>query len=1166
MSELRRVWWGCAVSAAAFFCQRIAAQEAVQSVVGHYHFDEGKGGWAFDASAAENGGMLGRMPTEDGADLRWAANGREGGALDFDGSSDVVTIPHSDSLNFVSGIVVEAWIYQRSRTPFARVLDKGPCFDVYIHANGMASFRFHGAEAHGIRGRKPVPLNQWVHLKAAYDGKTMTLFIDGEKVGSRPYNKPIPNRPNDLRIGSAQFGRFFHGMIDEVKIVNIGYSIPAATPYESDANTVGLWHFDAAGRAVDAGPNGLHGEIHGAKLVNGKIGKALEFDGDDYVRIPYHTALDLRDELTIDCWVKQMALSPYARVVEKDNWIYGLWIEQRGNADFFYTPSPKGYSHTVSLQGLPLYRWVRVRVEFDGLESVMYFDGEEVARNDVPPDKAKIATSEGDLFIGNRKGEDRGFVGLIDELRISRTVRTKRPPIAFRVAPLPSDNVWNMAFVARPLRRQAGSVRWGLRHLKRGKTYKGGDISDHRGGFATTTVDVADLPSGDYVLWAAAIDRNGAELARGETKMTKPETPAWLGSKTGITDEVLPPWTPIKVRSQTSEVRGQTDIARVVLREYEVGSSGLPVQIVSRGKELLAEPISLTLAGERLEWSKKLIDQKPAKASWESKADTSGLALTMTTTLEFDGMMRFDLDLEAERPLEVARAYVDIPLIRQHAALMHHPLGNWFKDPTCAGAVPSEGWQRPHTWYVWVGNEDRGLCWFAEDQPAWGLDPKKPGIELIPEGNVVRLRFHLINAGAKLAGPRRYTWGLMATPVKPMPKGWQRWRFGSPNGPVTVGVRWSTLHTSKWHSFPVPPNPEWYHAQVTKAHQEGRKFVPYTNFNMQSDTGPDWEYWGEEWNGYAGKGLAADVLAMNVENIRCCAMTPSWCDFIAHKYKHFLEEYDSDGFYLDNSMPATCRNPAHPSDHHNRRHIFAARELMKRFYTVTKQNDPANVMVCHMSSRLCIPVLSFCDAIVDGEQYGWSLKEAFDAHYIPITPPDRVRAELMGRQWGLIPLFLPCNRGPNRWNAALMRELLALMLPHGVRFWLSGHRPTMLKVLDVVDGFGIDEAKFVPYWREPNWRRLADERKILVTAYVRKRGLMIIASNLSDERQELTLRLDSPALGAAGPRWEVADPLDDLPASLRENTLSFTIGPRDMRILALTFTRQRAKSRLAVRR
>ena len=130
-----------------------AAAESRNAAVVHLNFDEGRGGWALDSSPAENNGMLGQTVGGGPDDPRRTTNSKEGGALEFDGQNDVVLIPHTDSLNFVGGLIVEAWIHQRSRTPFARVLDKGPCFDVYLHENGTPSFRFHGAEAHGIRGQ-----------------------------------------------------------------------------------------------------------------------------------------------------------------------------------------------------------------------------------------------------------------------------------------------------------------------------------------------------------------------------------------------------------------------------------------------------------------------------------------------------------------------------------------------------------------------------------------------------------------------------------------------------------------------------------------------------------------------------------------------------------------------------------------------------------------------------------------------------------------------------------------------------------------------------------------------------------------------------------------------------------------------------------------------------
>ncbi|NOZ23260.1 MAG: LamG domain-containing protein [Planctomycetes bacterium] len=1139
------------VTALAAF-RSLAAQDG-GSVVGLYHFDEGRGGWAKDSSPAENNGFLGRQIAPDAGDPKWVANGKQGGALEFDGVDDVVTIPNTASLCLREGIEVEMWVLQKKRTPYARILDKRPCFDMYIDESGLPTFRFRCGEAYGIKGEKPVPLNEWARLRAVCDGKTMSIFLNGENIGSRPYTDPIPNGPNEsmgtLRIGNASFARAFCGLIDEVKITNIGYRPPAAKAFESDADTAGLWHLDD-GKATGAGPNRLDGTLHGATSVPGKIGTALRFDGKSCVEIPDHPSLDLQDELTIDCWVKQLKRSPYARIVEKSEWTYGLWINSDGAADFFYRSSAGGSNHVVSVVKMPLNRWTHIRAEFDGFEAVLTFDGKEVARETIPEQKQRIATSDGSLFLGNNAGGARGFIGLIDEVRISKTIRRARPPMQTRITSYPSKDTWTLRIDARGTRGRAATVRGEVLGKDNQPVHTIAPLKLQRG-VGQVAVDVDAFPPATYRIALTALDANGQQVAEETIEFAKPPKPPWLGAGIGVSNKVLPPWTPMT----TYFTKGGYLRIRCWGREYDFDRLLLPCQIRSAHAYVLAKPIRLVIrsGGGDLPPGKNTFSDPVAAKHEVRLAGSAALgAITVETkvTVEYDGMTRFDMRLTPSQDVDVESAYIEIPIRAEHATLMHHP-GRWFDDPTCAGALPKDGWRAPNTWYLWLGDEERGLCWFAEDQEAWGLDKEKPGIEVVRDGDVVRLRVYLINANTKLAKPREFTWGLMATPVKPRPKGWQRWRFGSPGGPVTIGVRWSTLKTSKWHSFPVPPNPAGYHADVKKAHDEGKKFVPYTNFNMQSDAGPEWAYWGEDWNAYAGEGKAADVLAMNVINVRCCAMTPSWCDFIAWKYKTFLEDFDSDGFYLDNSSPGKCNNPDHPAEHHGRRHIFAARELMKRFYTVTKQNDPENVMVCHMSSTLCIPLLSFCDAIVDGEQYGWALKESFDGHYIPITPLARVRAELMAHQWGLVPFYLPCNRGPNRWTPKLMREMLALFLPHGMRFWMAGDVKTMTKVLDVIDAFDLPSATFIPYWSVPEWKKMAEEDGMVVSAYVRDGQAMLIVSNLREEPREARVNLPLNALGLSKMPAHVSDPLDAEAASVSEARLVLNVDGRNLRIIVL---------------
>ena len=110
-----------------------------------------------------------------------------------------------------------------------------------------------------------------------------------------------------------------------------------------------------------------------------------------------------------------------------------------------------------------------------------------------------------------------------------------------------------------------------------------------------------------------------------------------------------------------------------------------------------------------------------------------------------------------------------------------------------------------------------------------------------------------------------------------------------------------------------------------------------------------------------------------------------------------------------------------------------------------------------------------------------------------------------------------------------------------------------MKALDVVDAFGPDEATFVPYWSVPQWKALAEEENLVVSAYVRKRcEVMLLVSNLSDEPRAARLRLDRNPSGLDKLPRNARDPLDNLPASLVDNELRLRVEGRDLRIVLLT--------------
>ena len=186
---------------------------------------------------------------------------------------------------------------------------------------------------------------------------------------------------------------------------------------------VGVWLFDEDQglKAKDASGNGHTGDIKGARWVQGKIGTALEFDGNgNIVEIPHDKVFDLT-EYTISAWIKTEPTGKWQTVIGKEPVAgnprnYGIFIA--GNTNLLgvnYTTAgawKTAFSKTVAADG----KWHHVAATFDGTFLQAYFDGvmEGETKTEIPPDHNTEPPRIG------RWGAPRGdyMEGIIDEVAI----------------------------------------------------------------------------------------------------------------------------------------------------------------------------------------------------------------------------------------------------------------------------------------------------------------------------------------------------------------------------------------------------------------------------------------------------------------------------------------------------------------------------------------------------------------------------------------------------------------------------------------------------------------------------------------------------------------------------------------------------------------------------
>ena len=191
-----------------------------------------------------------------------------------------------------------------------------------------------------------------------------------------------------------------------------------------DEHTAALWRFDeeSGNRALDATGNQNHGTLRNmadAARVNGRFGKAMEFDGvDDYVEVPYHETLDMSDEITIEAWINTRSIdTTYILRKSGTAYSYELRMELTGQLSMIF----EGVT-IFSVDTILVDEWFYVVGTYDGSHMTLYINGEPDNQIEY---SGGIEPGDDELYIGAPSSNPgMGFNGTIDEVCISNISRT----------------------------------------------------------------------------------------------------------------------------------------------------------------------------------------------------------------------------------------------------------------------------------------------------------------------------------------------------------------------------------------------------------------------------------------------------------------------------------------------------------------------------------------------------------------------------------------------------------------------------------------------------------------------------------------------------------------------------------------------------------------------
>jgi hypothetical protein len=211
-----------------------------------------------------------------------------------------------------------------------------------------------------------LPLNQWSYVALTKSStNACNLYLNGQTIFTGSYAN-ISYSWSKLILGAQLFGgsysNYFNGYIDEVRISNsvrtaaeISNYYNSSSAFTSDANTIGLWHFNQSSGTTVNGTVGNNGTTN-ASWSNGIFGNCLQYNGtSSHTDFIFSTPTT---NSTIEFWIKPNTTASSWPVMTNGGNSAGLLLNPfTTSINYTWSTGATGNSLTVNPTTLP-YIWV----------------------------------------------------------------------------------------------------------------------------------------------------------------------------------------------------------------------------------------------------------------------------------------------------------------------------------------------------------------------------------------------------------------------------------------------------------------------------------------------------------------------------------------------------------------------------------------------------------------------------------------------------------------------------------------------------------------------------------------------------------------------------------------------------------------------------------------
>ncbi len=648
------------------------------------------------------------------------------------------------------------------------------------------------------------------------------------------------------------------------------------------------------------------------------------------------------------------------------------------------------------------------------------------------------------------------------------------------------------------------------------------------------------------------IDISATEAAlAGKKDIGKPspwfKTRPKLGMKALEADTVLPPWTPIKYKKASASVWG---------REYRFSGNGILDSIKATGAQLLKAPIALEITAngkkQKLNFAApEIIQQGKGRIILKRQSLNSGsISASIEYMIEFDGMVWNKLIIKPEKQ-KITGIKMIVPFTKKNAKFIHYVgapkiyesqdlVKNSFSR--ALGSDKGPLFKSGFKTNVWIGDNERGLLWFAESEQNWWPKQRKDMIK-VSRNDVGDVDLILNMVSTELPYGKKselvYKFGLMATPVKALPKGWRGETFSAQYDSFTKERRGTSLiyWPNEWRWMMLYPDPnnaqniEYTRKKLKRDLGEKRKIIPYWTrlhypIKDKDKLNTDALKMQKAWSTIPGRPGGGS------HQMYRAACTSGWADYLVWCMDQWAKIMGHiDGIYMDETQPIPNSKALSGGGYDDLKgvrrptfEVFGSRNIIKRVtYNIWKRNNETPSSIAHCSATHTMPSLSMYKMMLIGEQYysGYFTKNPEFLppegdkteklyYYSYALPMDRLRAECYWKQWGAIMVWLPClkNQKDIMKNPIPTRDMLSRIMQSDMLVWpLFCDSREVYKTWKFRKAFGIgdEQVTFTPYWENKNI--ISNKKDVVIGYYKNGSKYLLIVSNLNRSNRSVEIKV-----------------------------------------------------------